>query len=280
MQQTRKNLPLLGKEIGITLFDVDEGMAQLFFDDIYEEGLRLQKIFNFFDKKSELSLLNSKRKMKVSKEMQSVLTKAVSYSKMMPEYDVTLGKKIIARKKGAGMPNVSCTYKDIKIEGETVSLSHPDILLDLGSIAKGYIADKLSEFMQHLGIENGFIDARGDIIIFGSEKIEINIQHPRIKEKVIHPFTLQNMSVATSGDYSQFFGSYDKSHIIGDNDFISVTVIGKTLADADALATCVFLAKKDEIGSLMEKSKDFAVFAIDKGLNEYFFNGFERYLAD
>lgn len=278
MAEIKKNLALLGKEIDITLFNIDKGMAELVFDDIYKEGLRLQKIFNFFDKKSELSLLNSKRKMEVSKDLLLVLKKAISYSELNSRYDVTFGKKIVARKKGMSLPEISCSYKDIKIDGEIVFLSHPDILLDLGSIAKGYIADKLAEFMKKLGIESGFIDARGDMIIFGDEKIVINIQHPRSKEKVIHPFSLQNMSVATSGDYNQFYGDYDKNHIIGENEFISVTVIGKSLADADALATCIFLSGKDEINKLLEKKKDFSVFAINKDLNECFFNRFEIYL--
>ena len=41
-----------------------------------------------------------------------------------------------------------CTYRDIEVSGSKVRLNHEDVLIDLGSIAKGYIVDRIVEFLK------------------------------------------------------------------------------------------------------------------------------------
>ena len=52
-------------------------------------------------------------------------------------------------------------YTKVKISGNTVTLLDPDAKLDLGFIAKGYIADKLKEFLTKNGVANGIINLGG-----------------------------------------------------------------------------------------------------------------------
>lgn len=244
----------------------------------YAEALRLQKIFNFFDEKSELSKLNKKRKMKVSKELKEVIENAIKFSEMTNgKYDISLGKEFLQRKKGEEVEKVGCDYNDILIKGDEVILNHKDILIDLGSIAKGYITDRIGEYLKEKGIEDFMIDSRGDILFAGELKHRIGVEHPR-KEGRICSIEVGEGGVATSGDYNQFDKSFDKSHIINPNEIISLTVIAPSLEEADVYATSLFVANDEERAKML-KNKEIKVMMIDKNLNLRMFNGFKEIIC-
>ena len=202
---------LLGGDVEIVLYDVDTSISEDCFEEIYQEGLRLQKIFNFFNPKSELSLLNKKRTLFVSEELLYVIKNALKYCKKTNGlYDISKGKEIRCRKQGNPTKAVLCTYKDIRIIGNKITLLNPDVCLDLGSIAKGFIVDKLIEFIESKGVESAFIDARGDMRIFGKHLEVVEVQHPRKKKNASSPIVLENKAIATSGDYNQFYGNKNK----------------------------------------------------------------------
>jgi thiamine biosynthesis lipoprotein len=279
--------PLVGATIKFTIYAANKDAVELIRHDLVKEAQRLEKIFSFYNPKSELSQLNSSREMNVSSQLLEVVKKALIYTNMTNgEYDIALGRVILARKKGEEIDSTNIPknlYKDITIEGNRVSLKNDFILIDLGSIAKGYIADKLVEFLQNEGIESGIVDARGDLRIFGDATEECNIQHPRDKDKLIEPFALNNCSVATSGDYNQFYGSTNNSHILNSKELISVTVIADTLMEADALASAVFVSdekvreeiiknvtekdRKTTIRPLVASQSPVKILTIDKKLN-------------
>lgn len=266
---------LLGGSIKIVIYDVPEDVSSLLFQEIYKEGLRLQKIFSFYDKNSELSRLNRDRKMKVSEHLLNVISAALKFCKKTKgEYDISIGKQILERKNGKEISKINCSYKNIKIKNNEVSLNHPDVIIDLGSIAKGYIVDRLADFMRKQGIASAFIDARGDLLAFGNYEETIAVRHPREKEKIIHPIKIKNAAIATSGDYMQFYGGYEKSHILNQKELISTTVIANTLAEADVFASAVFLLEKKKREELIKSFQVYKVFAIDKNLKENLYNNF------
>lgn len=269
-----KEYRLFGGTIEIAA-DIDESMAEEYLDMTYAEGKRLQKIFDFYDPKSELSKLNVLRRLKASDDLLKVIQKAIHYAKSTNgEYDITLGKNILLRKQGKELLKLGCSYKDIKIEGNLIELLHDDILVDLGSIAKGYIADKIIEYMQYLGIVSGRINARGEIRIYGAMHT-VEVQHPRDKNKIIDTIKINNMAVATSGDYNQYHGGYENSHILGQKDFISVTVLADTLFEADAATTALFVLRTD-VSKYLKQNKLKALI-IDKELKKHYYNGFEEW---
>jgi len=266
----------MGGTVEVVMYGVEEPLANDYFEELHTEARRLQHIFDFFNPSSELSLLNKNRRMRVSDEMASILRKALEYSnETRGAYDISIGKQIMARKQGKSLPKISCSFRNILLEGNRVTLNHPDVLIDLGSIAKGYVGDRIIESMHEIGIESGFVDARGDMRTYGGREEVVRIQHPRDKNRTLNPIVVQDMAVATSGDYNQYYGSFDKSHIIGDTDFISATVVSEQLVDADALASCVFLLGTTKAGKFLEGHKDTKVFAIDKALDQHIYNDFQ-----
>ena len=55
-------------------------------------------------------------------------------------------------------------YHAIQIDGNEVTLLNPDARIDLGGIAKGYIADRMKEFLNENGVTSGFINLGGNVL--------------------------------------------------------------------------------------------------------------------
>lgn len=283
MQELHFKKPLFGGTIEFIVYTEEKEKARASVEEAYKEALRLQKIFNFFDTTSELSELNKKRQMQVSKELFEVIETALGFAEITGgQYDVSLGKEILMRKEKGGSEQTNATYKEIKLDKKTrrVCLENSEIILDLGSIAKGYITDRLADFLESKNLREFLIDSRGDIIVAGKSFHVIEIQNPRDKNKNLFALKLKNQAVATSGDYMQFKENFANSHIINQKDLISVTVVAPNLEIADVLATAIFVSDKKSMGNISKKFPEVRFMTIDKNLNKEFFNNMEELLYD
>ncbi len=278
--ETERFFPLMGGTAAVTLYDTPNVEAEGRFESIRVEASRLERVFSLYDPMSELSMLNAKREADVSDELLGTIRKALAFAAETDgRYDVTQGRGFLARKRGEGDVQTSCSFRDVSIRGRRVSLNHSDALLDLGSIAKGRVVDGLVDYMRGIGVPGGFIDARGDMRIFGRHLEIVWIQNPRDNKRREKPFVLEDSAVATSGDYNQYAGAYDRSHILGQRDFASVTVHADTLTEADAAATCLFVLGTEGAGRFMGRHPELKAYAIDAGLGGHAFNGFDELLV-
>ena len=74
-------------------------------------------------------------------------------------------------------------YSLVHLEPDnTVRFDEQDTMLDLGALAKGYIADRLKEYLVSQDIESGFINLGGNVLTIGEKEDgspwEIGIQKP------------------------------------------------------------------------------------------------------
>jgi len=280
MEQVAIEKEMFGKTAEIVLFDVDNDIAQSVLGDAYLKGLQLQKIFNLYDTNSELCRLNKTRRMRVSRDLLFVLNKAISFCQMSGgEYDVAFGNDIIARKEGKSNSRTKKnSYVGIEMSSDGyVTLQMQEIFIDLGSIAKGHIVDKMVECLKKEGVLSGLVDGRGDIRVFGKEQV-IGIQHPRKKDGLIASIALKDQAVATSGDYNQFHKTHKNSHIINSKDLVSVTVVADDLMTADAFATVIFVSSKKSRERLLKTHKKIKAMMVDDTMAITYANGFERIL--
>lgn len=151
-------------------------------------------------------------------------------------------------------------YKNIRINGNQVSLTDPDAAIDLGGIAKGYIADQLKEYLKSQGIEHAMINLGGNVLAIGSKPdgsdYNIGIQKPF--DTTGDPITsvkIADQSVVTSGDYQRYFKKDGKiyHHILNpstgypyDNGLSCVTIVTDSSVNADALSTTCFALGLDD----------------------------------
>ena len=142
----------------------------------------------------------------------------------------------------------------------TVTLQDPEAAIDLGFIAKGYIADKMKEYLLSQGVESACISLGGNVITIGEKPdgspFRIGIQEPFAPEgTVLDTVEVRDTSVVTSGIYERYFYEGDTlyHHVLDtstgypvDNELASVTIICESSTKADALSTsclCMGLEK-------------------------------------
>ncbi|MDD3404343.1 MAG: FAD:protein FMN transferase [Hespellia sp.] len=159
-------------------------------------------------------------------------------------------------------------YKNVLIDGNTVTLTDPDAAIDLGGIAKGYIADKLKTLLESKDIQHGIISLGGNILTIGSKTdgtaYHIGIQKPFEENAAITSVDVKDQSVVSSGVYERYFTVNDQlyHHILNpftgypyDNHLLGVTIISDASVDGDALSTTCF-ALGLENGMKLIKSMD------------------------
>ncbi len=161
-------------------------------------------------------------------------------------------------------------YHNIVIEGSRVALSDPAAKLDLGGIAKGYIADRIKEYLEENGVTSGLINLGGNVLTLG-EKADgsaytIGIQRPFSEDgEPITSVSVTDKTVVSSGVYERCYEVDGKfyHHILDpktgypyDNGLLGVTIICEDSVDGDGLSTtCFSLGLKDGL-ALVESLPD------------------------
>lgn len=128
----------------------------------------------------------------------------------------------------------------------------PEMYIDLSSIAKGFGVDKIAEYCNSLDINNYMVEIGGEVRTAGLNQNRslwnIGIIDPKDKSSVGRILRLQNESLATSGDYYNYFEKNGKlySHTIDPRTgkpvghmLSSVSVLHKSCMYADAYATAI-----------------------------------------
>ena len=134
-----------------------------------------------------------------------------------------------------------------------------DAVLDLCGIAKGYGVDRLSEVLSARGIVRHLVSIDGELRAEGEAEngrgwtIAIEKPDPEVRDVAL-ALEIGDMAVATSGNYRhrRTFGTEIVSHTIDprtgaptENGPASVTVLGATTMQADALATALMVMGTD-----------------------------------
>jgi len=130
---------------------------------------------------------------------------------------------------------------------------HPGMELDWGGIAKGFGIDLASQALIQMGVENGFLNAGGDLYCWGKnpekKPWKVGIKHPR-GDGFLGVLFITQVGAATTGDYQRFFIETDvRYHHVFDpksgypsKGKQSVTVIGPETLMCDALSTAIFVS--------------------------------------
>ncbi|MBE8918052.1 FAD:protein FMN transferase [Enterobacter kobei] len=133
----------------------------------------------------------------------------------------------------------------------SVFLARAGMEIDLGAIAKGYIADRVRDYLHKEGTERGLINLGGNIQTLGSPEGDwsVGLKKPFVSDALIGAMTVENRSVVTSGTYERFFEQNGKRyhHILDprtgyplDNALDSVTIVSKESIDGDIWTTLMY----------------------------------------
>ncbi len=132
--------------------------------------------------------------------------------------------------------------------------------LDLCGIAKGYAVDRMAAVLKCNGVAHALVALDGELRACGTqadaEPWAVALESPQPGCRAVHGvLELQDLSVATSGDYRRFVevGNVRLAHSMDgrrarpvNNAVASVTVLAADCTSADAWATALLVAGPDE----------------------------------
>ncbi|MGM9604732.1 MAG: FAD:protein FMN transferase [Faecousia sp.] len=156
----------------------------------------------------------------------------------------------------------------------TVYLSDPDQRLDVGAVAKGWSAQRVSQLLP----EGYMLNVGGNVCTRGAkpggEKWNIAVQSPNVGEDNLCVVSLAGQSLVTSGDYQRSYTVDGKSyhHIIDPDTLMpssywrSVSILCEDSGLADCLSTALFLLPLEEGRALAEECGA-EVMWVDAGMN-------------
>lgn len=255
--------PMGGMPFTVKAYDIP---AHVFDDSmvaIEAETERLEAIFSSHREDSEVSAINRAGSGKGSEELIRLVRLASRISAETDgAFDITVGP-LLALWKFGEQENRFPTDDELKQRAQmvdwrqvatssrgTISLKRTNMAMELGGIAKGFMADAAAQHLKSQGIKRGIVDAGGDLVLFnsvGEEPFKVGLSNPDEPDKHFAVMELDSGAVVTSGCYERFIEIQDSRvcHIIDPrtgkpaSELVSVTIVAEEAATADALATGV-----------------------------------------
>ena len=257
----------MGSPFNIIFYHTDSSEADVISKMCFAIVDSLNKIFSDYSPGSEISLLAENAYLEpqpVSDNLLFILKESKNaWNKSGKVFDISIGpltslwRKARKEKRFPSKSEIRKAkrltgFKKLQIDtlNKAVFFTHKGLRLDFGGIVKGYAAQKVIDFLTSKKILHALADAGGDIVMSlpppGKNGWTIGINMPQQEIQLWNQeLSLDNCSVATSGDVYQFISHNGKkySHIIdpltgyGVITQRNVTIIAKDGITADWLAT-------------------------------------------
>jgi len=292
---------LLGTVVDIQVRDADEQAAEKAINLAFAEVKRIDNLFSTYSEESPVWKLNHSADSIIiaDEEIYKLLVLCDSITKLSDGgFDVSLDNLIMAwgfYTNNPRMPSALAVdsalknsgWEKVRLLGNNRIIRSHNAGLNFGAIAKGYAVDKAIDVLKNSGIKSALINAGGEIKSLGTNWA-IGIQHPRKIKEIIKRINLNAISVATSGDYENYFekDGVRYHHILDpktgypSKGLLSVTIIHKENAFADGFATAVFVMGKTKGLELIESLNDTEAMIIDDEGKIFYTSGFEKFLIN
>ncbi len=186
---------------------------------------------------------------------------------------------------------------DLVIDEEncTVTITDPEMKLDVGAVAKGYAVELIARDLADKGITGYVLNIGGNVRTVGfkgdGEKWTVGVENPDTDDEdnpyVAH-VKLAGESLVTSGSYQRYYTVDGKNyhHIIDSETlmpselFQSVSIICESSADGDMLSTALFCMDLKSGLELIESLDGTEAMWIDLDGEKHYSEGFRNYTEE
>ena len=302
MQSASHSLRLMGASIHLTIFHEDAQNLLL----QSEQLLHLYKNrFSANDADSELMEINlqaGKKAVQVHPELFELIELGKKHSIAANSHlNIAIGPLVQTWRIGfsdAKLPSEEEIQRLLKItdpeeivlndSNREVYLSKEGMRIDLGALAKGYIADKLKEFLVEQGVQSGIIDLGGNILTIGENPTfhrpwRIGIQNPALdRGEHVAVIEVSDASVVTSGIYERQLVVDGKTyhHIFDrttgypmETELVSITIVAEKSVDCEIWTTRLFGQNPYDIIEEIEQQPGLEAFVITKNQKMMYTSG-------
>ncbi len=181
-------------------------------------------------------------------------------------------------------------YTAVTITGNSVTLEDPEAAIDLGFIAKGYIADRIKDYLISNQVKSALINLGGNVLVLGSKPdgsaYNIGIQKPFAEDgSSITTVSVRDKSLVSSGVYERYFYEDGKlyHHILDtttgyplNNNIAGVTILSDSSVVGDALSTTCYCLGLEAGMKLIESLDQVEALFITMDNELYYSSGFTQ----
>lgn len=242
-------------------------------DAAVAECERYEQLFSRTLPSSDIGRINAAggKPVQVAPETAELIKKALTYCKESGGlFDITIGavselwdfKKGVVPDEGAiaaALPHVG--YGAVHVNGTEIVLDDPQAKLDLGGIAKGYIADKLVASLKKSGARSIIVNLGGNVkVADGKEdgtpwRVGVRDPEGQSDADVVGYIDIMDGSVVTSGLYERQFEKDGRRcwHILDprtgypvESKIVSASILSEQSIDGDGFTKPLFMLTIDE----------------------------------
>lgn len=171
-------------------------------------------------------------------------------------------------------------WEKVRLVDRSVEKDHPDIMLDVNAIAKGYTVDVVAEFLDSKGVADYMVEIGGEIRLKGTNRdnilwrigVDKPVDDPMAMSRDLQEvLQLTGKSIATSGNYRKFYVKDGQkfAHTINpetgypvQHNLLSATVVSSATIDADAWATAFMVMGLKESMEMANSQPDLEAYFI------------------
>ncbi len=272
--------------------------------------VRINGQMSTYQEDSELSLFNSATApytQTISQQFAHVIDLSLSINRLTHGYfDISVGPLVNLWGFGPDQKSLQVpSAKQVKQAREQVGLESIKLVdfqlskqhqryLDLSAIAKGFAVDQVANLLEELNIPSYLVEIGGEIRVKGqkpdNQAWKVAVEAPEIHERRVQKIlALQDVAMATSGDYRNYFeeNGHRYSHSINPftaepvkHKLASVTIIDESCARADALATAMLVMGEEKAIAFakQENIRGYFIMRTENGFIEHLTPAFDRWV--
>lgn len=271
LKEFKQPAKLMGNHFEITVVGTDQQWADDRIDAAIGEIRRIEKLLTTFDESSQVNAINAEAgiaPVSVDREVFELIQRSLKISTVTDgAFDITYGsldKRLWNFDRTMQeLPDAETARKMVKLinyhhvlldeKACTVMLKEKGMRIGFGGIGKGYAADRAKDLLLQQGVQSGIVNASGDLTAWGvdaeGKPWKVGIADPDHADRPFSYLPVNNMAVATSGNYEKFVVIDGKkySHTINPKTGLpvtgikSVTIIAPNAELADAMTTPVMI---------------------------------------
>ena len=275
---------------------------------------KYENMVSMYKEGSELWNINHNITTEVSHELGQIINDALYYSSLSDgHFQITIGSVSQLWDFKSDSPSVpdssdiqnnlqyvddskiSLTLKDENDPESSWIISKPEgTVIDLGAVSKGYIADRIKDYLIDNNVEHAIINLGGNVLCVGEngdKPFKIAIRDPREdsnSSSTASILNIDNSSVVSSGITERYFidenGNY-YHHILNpdtgysyDNNLLQVTILSSDSMTGDCLSTVTFTLGLEKGMELVENTEGVEAIFITKDGQLHYSSGAQSYV--
>lgn len=287
-----KNFFSFDTSISLTGYTASNEIFNKYFDEAEQEFKRYHELFdayNTYPNINNIKTINDNagiKPVKVDAEVYEVIKKSVALNKKsFHKNNIAIAPITLEYKKAIDnyMDNNIAKHPDMNILKQKSSCSNINDIellsdnkiylkqkcnaLDVGSVAKGYVAQVVAKKLEKDGLTSGILNAGGNVVVIGSKPgdkpFKVGIANPENRSDFFVNIPARNTNIVTSGDYERYYelDGVKYHHIIDPdtlkpaNKYLSFTVIMEDGFLADFFSTECFMLDQKQVDKLAKEYK-------------------------